>query len=192
MSAFKPRTATVPLYGGDYQQRIAEAEARLIDAERRAQNDTTEAPTGQTLDEESEVDRLRREHDELVAEADAEGRTDVTLSALGRRAWAALVEAHPPRTDESVPEKVREEDAAVGVNESTFGEALLAYRDDRLKRSTIVNISDDMTTDELLDEISDVQFSVLYGTAFALNRSLGPTPKARGTRPSPSGSATAR
>lgn len=189
MSIFKPRTATLPLYGGDYQQRIYDLEQQLDAAETRARK-TKDAPL--LLGEESEVDRLTREHDALVAEANADGRLVVTVQALRREQWNDLVQAHPPRTDESVPEERRKGDEAVGVNEETFAPALLSF--DRDGRATIVDTGDpELSVAELLREVSDVQFQMLYALAFSVNRSLGSAPKARSasSRPSPNGAATA-
>lgn len=185
---FKPRTATLPLYGGDYQQRIAQLEQALDDAiEQQRKGESLPLLNG----EESEVDRLTREHDALVAEANADGCVVVTLQALRREQWADLVANHPPRTADDVPEQTRKEDAAVGVNEATFPKALLSFDEDG--RATIADTgSPDLSPAELLREVSEVQFQMLYTLAFALNRSMGAAPKARGTSsaPSPSGSAT--
>jgi hypothetical protein len=188
MTIFKPRTATLPLYGGDYQQRVYDLEQQLDAAEERAKK-AQDGP--RLLSEESEVERLTREHDELVAEAERDGRIVVTVQALRREQWNDLVQAHPPRTDESVPEDRRKGDEAVGVNEDTFAPALLSF--DRDGRATIVDTGDpDLSVAELLREISDVQFQMLYALAFSVNRSLGSAPKARSgnSLPSPSGTAT--
>ena len=187
MPIFKPRSATLPLYGGDYQQRIYDLERRIDEAEERERKNGAEP---RLLAEETEVQRLTREHDALVAEADAEGRVVVTVQALRREQWSDLVTAHPPRTDESVPQEVRDADAAVGVNESTFAPALLAFDEDG--RATIASTDPHLATAELLREVSEVQFQMLYSMAFAVNRSMGAAPKARGigSQPSPSGAET--
>lgn len=183
---FKPRSAKLPLYGGDYQQRIYDLERRLDEAEERERKG--DVPP-RLLSDESEVDRLTREHDELVAEADADGRLVVTVQALRREQWSALVAAHPPRTDESVAEEIRKADAAVGVNEDTFPAALLSFNQDG--RATIADTgSPDLSVEELLREVSDVQFQMLYSIAFATNRSMGAAPKARGISSQPSLSGT--
>lgn len=192
MSKFKPRTATVPIYQGDWQQRIGAAFAAAEAMQERAKKaEKAEASSSRTLDEASEAldlraqfEELAAEHDALVAEAVESGdRLEVTLQAQGRRKWAELVEAYPPRTGDDVPEEVRKNDAEMGVNDKAFGEALVPL--------SIAAISDpEMSVDDLLDGISDAQFQLLYGTAFALNRAVGADPKA-GPRLLPSQSSDA-
>lgn len=168
---FTPRMFEVPLYGGDYQQRIARSEAKVRDAEKRG-------PTRPRLAHETttEAENLLAEHNALVAEAEADGCARVTLRALGRKHWNQLVSDHPPRSGESVSVKVRESDAEVGVNDETFSEALLI--------ASVSAVSDQTTTADLLDQVSSAQYDLLYRTAFALNRDGGPAPKA--LTPSPS------
>jgi hypothetical protein len=180
--SFKPRTVTVRLYQGDFQQRIAEledarrqADKALDDARKRKPveprllHDTGNAEEIEALS--AKVAEYDAALESVRAEAEADGSvTSVTMSALPRRRWADLVKQYPPRDGKDVPEAIREADASVGVNDETFGEALVP--------ASIQSISDeDLSVDELLEAISDAQFQMLYANAFALNRALGADPK---------------
>lgn len=180
---FKPRTFRQTLYQGDYQQRIAEAAQAVEDAKKRAK-DGTALP--RLMGEQDEVVVLTDAHNALVAEAEAEGSLVVVLQALGRKAWATMVDAHPPRTDDDATAKAkRDSDEAAGVNEDTFSESLLM--------ASIAETGDaSLTVTELLDVISSHQYMLLYYTAFRLNRDGGPTPKTMpSVEPSQSSGATA-
>ena len=85
-----------------------------------------------------------------------ESAAHVTVTALRRSAWKALVAEHPPREG-------HKGDAAIGVNEETFRDALVAA-------------SVDLDADDL-DMLSDADHERLYFSAFALNR-VAPDPKA--------------
>src|SRR5690606_34775721 len=68
----------------------------------------------------------RADLERIQAEADENGDVLwVTLRALGRKTWADLVRQHPPRDGDDVPEEVRESDKQLGVNDESFGEAML-------------------------------------------------------------------
>lgn len=198
--AFKPRTVKIPLFSGDYQQRVdlidAELKAARQAAEKAAKSTAarliTEAAPGTT--EAARVSALEAERAALTAEAEENGEvTIVTLQALskdangvpGRKRWNELVRAHPPRVGDEFPESVREGDKLLGVNDETFGEALLPL--------SIVEISDpELTPDDLLDEVSSAQWDLLYSAAFALNRGVGSNPKSpHSPPPSLNGDATA-
>lgn len=162
MTTIQPRTSVVTIYGGDYLDRIRHLE-RKAEAAAEAEGDTV-----RVLSEVPESHRLAEEHDALVKEAE-EQALHVRLQALKRSEWKRLVAAHPPRDG-------NKDDANVGVNEETFKDALVAYRNpDHPERRTIVE--PDLTEDEL-DDLSDVDFDRLYLTAFALNRSPAAGPKA--------------
>lgn len=192
MSGFQPRTVTIPLYQGDWQQRVdlarnaaMAAEQRWRDAQKRRGRETL------LMGEESEADlasdeyrQLAAEHDEVKAKAEAEGALLVTLRALPRKKWSELVKAHPPRTGDDVPEAVRKYDAEYGINDETMGDALVPL--------SIASLSDpDLSIDDLLDSCSSAQFDLLYGAAFALNRGTGSDPKAAPRlTPSPSSGET--
>lgn len=183
---FQRRTLKVPLYGADWQQRInhalgavQQAEARYHDAKKRESGPG--APV-RLLDEMPESDHLKvewdqriAEHDQLVADADADGKVIVTLQALPRRNWADLVAKHPPRTGDDVPADKRKADAELGVNDDALGEDLVP--------ASIVEIDpSDISVDDILDNVSSAQWDLLYGAAFALNRDVGSAPKALSSR----------
>lgn len=189
---FKRRTLKVPLYSGDWQQRINQAlaavqyaEQKYLDAAKRENSPGApmrlmhEQPESETL----KVEHQQRiaEHDLLVAEADADGKIIVTLEALPRRRWLALVEKHPPRTDESVPADKRKGDAELGVNDDALGEDLVPQ--------SIIEVDPTVSVDDLLDNVSSAQWDLLYGAAFALNRDVGTAPKALSSH-SPNSDAT--
>lgn len=179
---FERRTVKVKLYSGDWQQRIDQAlkdaekaEERLNEARRQEAAPggrprlLTEAPESETRAVEHQ--QAVAEHDRLVAQAEADGVLTVTIQALPRRKWAAMVAKHPPRTDETVPEEKRKSDADLGINDDTFGEELVP--------ASIKAVSDpDLKVDDLLDEVSSSQWDLLYGAAFAVNRGVGSSPKA--------------
>lgn len=183
---FQRRSLKVPLYAADWQQRINQAlaavqaaEKRYLDAQKRESGPSapvrtiSESPASTLL----EVEHQKRiaEHDQLVAEADADGKLIVTLEALPRRRWLALIEKHPPRTDESVPEDKRRGDAELGCNDDALGEDLVPQ--------SIVALSDpNLSVVDLLDDVSSAQWDLLYGAAFALNRDVGSAPKALSSR----------
>lgn len=148
--AIQPRTSTVAIYQGDYIDRIRHLERKAEAAREAAEN------TARTLDETPEYLTLAEQHDALVKEAE-ETAIRVTVTALKRSAWKALVAEHPPRED-------HKGDAAIGVNEETFKDALVAA-------------SVDLDADDL-DNLSDVDFDRLYFSAFALNRVAGDPGKA--------------
>lgn len=181
---WNPRTVKVTLYQGDYQQRIQEAGVAAEAAEMRLrvarEAEKKQLQVVRTLDEvpdevppsaalAEEFEALAKVHDDLVDEADAEA-IEVTMQALPRLEWDALVEANPPRTDESIPESVREAEEDVGVNEKALSAALVPL--------SIVAISDDsVTIEDLIAGASSAQWDALYNAAFRLNRSLGADPK---------------
>lgn len=196
--AFKPRTVKIPLFSGDYQQRVDLIDAELETA-RKAADKASKSGTPRMLHEDepgtaerARIADLETEREALVTKAEDNGEvTIVTIQALskldgvpGRKRWNALVREHPPRTEDDVPEATRKADADLGVNDDTFGEALVPL--------SVVGISDDdMTVDELLDAISSAQFDLIYAAAFALNRGVGSNPKSpRRSQPSPNGDAT--
>lgn len=150
MSTIQPRTAVITIYQGDYLDRIRHLE-RKYEAALKAEGDTP-----RVLSDESQASSLAEQHEALVAEAE-DSAIDVTVTALGRRAWRALVAEHPARDG-------NKGDADLGVNEDTFKDALVAASVD--------------LTDEDLDLISDVDFDRLYISAFALNRLPVADPKA--------------
>lgn len=185
MASITPRSAKVPLYFGDYQQRVELLDLEIAAAQKaaeRARASTAprlihQGPAGEL--EDARVGTLENEREALVAEAEANGEVVVvTLQALGkkdgvpgRRRWSDLTKANPPRDGDDVPEDVRAADAELGVNDETFGEALVPL--------SIAEISDpDLDVEDLLDNLSSAQFGLLYAVAFSLNRATGSDPKA--------------
>lgn len=157
MSAIKPRTAIVDIYQGDYL-------ARLRDLEQRHKAALIAEKSGTTLrnDEIPESQTIADEHAAVKLEAE-EGKVAVTLGALGRKGWRALVAAHPPRPD-------NDDDAGMGVNEEAFKDALVPL--------SVLSIEPASVTVDDLDDISDIDWDRLYYSAFALNRAPAAAPKA--------------
>lgn len=153
MSIIQPRTATVTIYQGDYLDRLRHLEKQYEAAL------TMEKESAALLSDVAESAEIAAEHQQLLAEAQSTALT-VTIKALGRKRWRALVAKHPARDGS-------ETDAAVGVNEETFKDALVPE-----------SISEPALSAEDLEEISDIDFDRLYYTAFALNRSPASSPKA--------------
>lgn len=153
MSTIEPRTSVVIIYGGDYLDRLRHLEKRYEAAVKAEQSAT------RLLADEAQSPAIAAEHEALKAEAE-ETALHVTLRALGRKAWRALVAEHPPRPS-------HEGDASVGVNEETFKDALVP-----------ASITSPELSEDELDAISDIDWDRLYFTAFALNRSPAASPKA--------------
>lgn len=154
MTVIQPRTSVVTIYQGDYLDRIQHLE-RKAQAAREAAD---AAP--RMNDEVPDYLRLAEEHDALVQEAE-ESAVRITLRALRRSEWKALVAEHPPRDG-------NKGDAAVGVNELTFKDALVP--------ASIIEPAEFGEDD--LDCLSDADYDRLYYTAFALNRGSVAAPKA--------------
>lgn len=181
------RTATVQIFTGDYLDRLHFLEAQheslttqLDNAVKREARTTQLA--GETLESvqlADDLDKVVTAHQKLSAEAKA-AAIGVTLQALRRKTWRELVDKHPPRTDVAA-------DMKVGVNEDTFKEALVAFINpsDQSERTII-----DGLTVEDLDDLADIDFDRLYFMAFALNRTMGASPKALDLPESPTNDAT--
>lgn len=171
MTAIKPRTTTVVIYQGDDLQRLAaldadveRTEVRLRQAERAAKT-TAAAPllmhevpaTDPVAQATVDFDAARDTRDAFAADAEARGVT-VVLSALPRRDWRSLTEAHPARDG-------NEGDKQFGVNMEAFPDALLPASVNR-EQSTIEG-----DTVEFLESLSDYDYyDRLFLSAFALNR----------------------
>lgn len=169
MTTFQPREATVTIYQGDYLDRLRHLEQRhkaALEAEANTTRLSSDIP---------ESVEIRAEYDALKAEAD-ETALDLSLFALGRKVWRALVAEHPPRKD-------NDSDEAMGVNEEAFKDALvplaLQYPDEHEK------FGQEQISEAQLDRLSDIDFDRLYYSAFALNRAPASTPKALALPPSP-------
>lgn len=161
-SIFEPRTATVHIYVGDYHDRLANLERRVL-----AAADNFDGRTA-TLDETPEHLTLAAEYDALAAEA-GQHRVEVTLQALGRRQSKELRAAHPPRVagEKGATDWQARGDMVMGVNEETF-------KDDLVRASVI---SPEMSEDDF-DNISEGAFTVLYSTALDLTYGAAEDPKA--------------
>jgi hypothetical protein len=158
MSEFEPNTETVRIYRGDDYSRLRE----LRRVAQKAEDAAGDGASTLAVDLAVAAD-ARDAYNTFLAEA-RERATIFVLKALGRKQWRSLVAEHPPRTD-------HKEDQAVGVNEETFADALVPISVIEPKFDTPAD------RDALLDKLSDAQFTRLYMTAFALNRSFGEDPK---------------
>ncbi len=116
-----------------------------------------------SLDSGAEVAELA-EKAEALREQMKEHTYPFRLRALPRRAYRALVAAHPPRkeTDAEGNEKVRDEDG-LGFNIETFFEPLL-------RRAIVDPDLSDTTWDRLQETLTERQFEVLATAAWLLNR----------------------
>lgn len=153
MTTIEPRTSVVTIYGGDYLDRIRHLEQKYEAAVK------SEKSADRLLADDSQSPALAAEHEALVAEAEASA-VHVTLKALGRKTWRALVASNPARENHAG-------DAVVGVNEDTFKDALVP-----------ASIISPVLSEDELDALSDIDFDRLYFTAFALNRNPAASPKA--------------
>lgn len=212
MTEFKPRTATVVIYQGDdlsaladlrraadiaerkadIDLNIAQARARA-DAPRRAGDSTPEDPQ---VAYDAAVKPSRDAYDAFVDEA-AERATVVTLQAIGRKAFRALMREHPPRSSEIVAEdgtkrqEIHEDDSAWGVNTETFPDELLAYDDDGDLTILTPEFDTAAKRRKWLDRLADGDFEQLWATAYQLNRAVGADPLASRFSPQrPSSTAT--
>lgn len=153
MTTIKARTSVVTLYQGDYLDRIRHIERQYEEALR------SEVRSPRLLNEVPASVTLADEHATLVAEAEATA-VNVTLRALGRKEWRALVAAHPPRDG-------NEDDKQVGVNEDSFKDPLI-----------LSSIVDPALTEDDLDMLSEADSDQLYLLCWALNRLPVDGPKA--------------
>jgi hypothetical protein len=145
-SAKLPET-TVPLcLRGDLQAEHETLERQLTDL--RARNSRKLAGGS---DETGLAQRLTALEEQMESST-----ITLRLRALQRRPWRELVESHPPR-------KGDEGDKVLGINQSTFLDALIG--------GCVVEPEMDaerLTT--LLDKLSDAQFDKLAAAAWSLNR----------------------
>lgn len=108
------RKETVTLNQGDYQSRLSELMERTL----AAQRDEASGAVPKRAGTKSEANRLAREYDELVAEAEANA-VKVDVYEISNTDWQKLADEHPPRDGEAG-------DAVRGLNMKTFPPALLA------------------------------------------------------------------
>lgn len=170
-----PQSRTVPLYQGDDLDTLNTLAAKVKRAEKNkpkpAKDD--EDASDLLMSEADPLTEAQAEHDAFAEQAEARA-VHVTLRSVARKTWRRLVTEHPPRKDS-------EEDKQIGVNDDTFGEALLPLCISGIR---VGDEKQDYTDDELtefIDSLSPAQFGLLYGTAFMLNSqaNVGPDPKER-------------
>lgn len=175
-NAFTPRSAVVTIWTGDYLDRI-----RHIERQAEAAKEAAEDAGPRLASDVPEYLELARQHDELVREAE-KSAVHVTVQALPRKVWQALVAAHPPRTVEKnkVSEQQARSDALSGVNDETFKDALVVGGEIELNGKSVAyrSVVEPELTEDDFDALSAVDFDRIYLTAFALNRGAVADPKA--------------
>lgn len=171
MSLFEPRRKTVRIYGGDYHARLEELERRIYRA--------GEASDGRsvTLDETPEHVALIEEYNALVDEA-AQHRVDVVVQQIPRSLSKELRKQNPPRVAgvDGATEREARNDAALGVNEETFREALVP--------ASVVE--PELSADDF-DAMSEGAFTRLYNAALEVTYGYVSDPKEMSlvSRPTP-------
>lgn len=184
-SIFEPETRIVHVYKGDFQDRIARLERRVLGAAKAAEGDTV------MLDETPEHLALAAEYDALAAEAEKH-RVALVVMPLPRRISKVLRAAHPPRKfgDDGVTELQARGDMLFGVNEETFKDALIRggvvdidgravpYRSVALADSSVEDLDDlaSLTEDDF-DALSEGAFTALYAAAMDLTYGFSSDPK---------------
>lgn len=102
-----------------------------------------------------------------VRELLSEYEVDFVIRAFGKKRWRALIDEHPPRKDSDGT--ISKEDRQLGVNMSTFPEALI-------RAATVSPVLDDgdwqalLGTDDEEGSLTDGQIDDLAATAYALNK----------------------
>lgn len=181
MTIIEPRTAIVPVYGGDYQDRL-----RHLDNQIEAALEAEKGQPPRMLDEIPRSQELIQQYNELAQEAEKKA-TYVKLRALRRRTeWRPLADEHPPRTGDDVPESKRKSDERLGVNEETFREALVPAAIVDLTRGEETRLWSDLTEaerEEFLDVIADADFEALFINAYGLVNSFSSSPKVHASLP---------
>ena len=89
MTTIQPRTSQVTIYQGDYLDNIRHLERQYEEALK------SEGKTSRMMSEVPASAALAEQHAALVAEAE-ESAVTITLRALGRKEWRALVADNPP------------------------------------------------------------------------------------------------
>lgn len=212
MTDLKPRTTTVVIYQGDDLSTLSELRTAATIAERKAQVDLNLAQARARLDAprragdptpedpqvayDEAVKPSQDAYDAFVDEA-AERATVVTLQAIGRKGFRALMLEHPPRMTETVDEdgakqeKVHEDDAQWAVNTATFPDALLGYQneDDEDDRTLLApEFESSKQRQKWLDRLAEGDFEKLWATAYQLNRAVSADPLASRFSPAPQSS----
>jgi uncharacterized NAD(P)/FAD-binding protein YdhS len=138
-------------------------QADLEVLERQLEEATEQQDAVNSLDAGAEIAEISEKIQDLRTEM-KDHTYPFRVRALSRRAYRALVAAHPPRkvTDAEGNEKVDDTDS-LGFNVETFFDALL--------RLALVDPEvDDATWSSLMDRLTDRQFEELAGAAWLLNR----------------------
>lgn len=172
MGLLKPRTTSVVIYQGDDLERLAEL--------RRAVDRAEAAGKGAPLRGGDEVPgQPERDAYDAFVDAAADRAVEVVLRAIGSSRFGDLMLAHPPRLvdDGDGGKRVHEDDEPFGVNTLTFGKALLAYREDKVRTIAAPDVGADDLHEFLDDECSDGDIERLWTTAYYLNRTPGADPK---------------
>lgn len=152
-----PQLTEVLIYQGDDRTRLDELEQAVKDAR-------VASSLPRTVGEPDREAEAIEAHNEFLAEA-KERAVKIVVRTIGRKKWRQLVAEHPPRPD-------READKAFGVNDETFGDALVAAC---LASPTFAS---DAEMEVFLDSLNSVQFDRLYAEAFKVNRVERESPKA--------------
>lgn len=155
-TTLKPRTIDVLLMQGDD---LAAQEKMLAELQRHIAGT---APT--RANAETTLAEATRKYDEFMDAAVERGIT-LTVTAIPRRRYRALVADHPPRPD-------NEADAEYGFNVDTFPDALVP----ECIANEFPSIAD---RDALLDSLSDGQWNRVSSAAVAVNQGDILDPKAR-------------
>jgi hypothetical protein len=111
MTKIERRRATVTLHHGNYEAELAELLDKTMAAQRK------EETTPGRFSEKSAAIALAKQHDDLLAEAEASA-IKITVWAIRHDEWSVIADEHPPREDDA-------EDAKRGLNMKTFPKALL-------------------------------------------------------------------
>ncbi|MCW2785249.1 MAG: hypothetical protein JWP74_1766 [Marmoricola sp.] len=174
MSAIlKPRTRTVKLLQGDEYDRAMELQKAIetvaLDEIRRRVGDSEAIGTA----------KATADFNEFMEAAEARG-IQVTLTAMGRKAYRALLNEHPPRIvpTEDNPSAVHEDDAPLGFNIETFGDDLLMPCITSIQ--TPEGEWEEGDVAGFIDGLSDGQFNQLFNVALDLNAGQPIDPKVRG------------
>lgn len=175
---------SITIYDGDDHQRLAELQATVAQAHRnhelaklsgtrRVGDDTSPAAATAALEA-------------FITEA-AERAEEIVVNAIGRTDFRELRLAHPPR---KVTETVDGEDVEVthpedaepwNVNTETFPLALLMFvdpEDSTIRTITTPALEQAALRRYLTKELTEGQFDQAWTTAFYLNTTSAPDPKA--------------
>lgn len=133
----------------------ADLTAQMQELERELLESEAQRRAGGSLNAGTESRQLATAMEELRQEM-MQHTMEFRLQAVARNRWTVLVAEHPPRPD-------NDSDKQLGVNESTFFEAIL-------RECTVNPILDDEDWRMLLDEsLSDAQWNQLTNAVWGIN-----------------------